>query len=136
MGHIRWKRGKAVCTSFNTPCGYLVEITTLDQMAIKSWFPRPNIWAKSGYNFGFWNEECEQFYLDRRATILSGSCTTPFNVSEWRNRTRTTGGKNFRLSLKMEDSALAFLRSSQGDHLTGAHWAHTDKIRLFPPPFL
>jgi len=42
-----------------------------DQVA--SLFPKANIWEGSRYNVRHWNQDCEDFYLCRRADIMQGN---------------------------------------------------------------
>ena len=86
------------------------------QTAIYSWFPRANIWEGSGFNVGFWNQECERWYLKHRSKILDGTAV-PLSGKDWRQEIR----KYWRapqLSIKMDNAALEFLQSSQGDPFT------------------
>src|SRR5277367_5734285 len=86
-----------------------------DQTAKYSWFPRANIWEGSGLNVGFWNQECERWYLKHRSKILDGTAV-PLSARGWRQKIRKDR-RAPQLSVKMENAALAFLQSSQGDSL-------------------
>jgi hypothetical protein len=87
-----------------------------DQKAICSWFPRASAWAAGGFNVRLWNQECEDFYLKRRSDILDRQAV-PLSGNQWRNRLRMTQHAP-KLVSQMNNAALSFLQSSQGDFLT------------------
>jgi hypothetical protein len=88
----------------------------LDNGALLSWFPKANIWESSGYNVRHWNQDCEDFYLRRRADIMQGG-GVPLGAREWRKRVRMNRQAP-QLIVRMNKAALSFLQSSQADFLT------------------
>ncbi|KIJ47595.1 hypothetical protein M422DRAFT_129547, partial [Sphaerobolus stellatus SS14] len=38
-----------------------------------SWWPKPNSWAKSGFDIGYWTSECEDWYQTRLSQIDKGT---------------------------------------------------------------
>jgi hypothetical protein len=87
----------------------------LDQIASLSWFPKANIWEGSGYNTKHWNQECEDFYINRRADIMKGA--VPLGAREWRQKIRKNR-QTPKLIVQTNKAALSFLQSSQADFLT------------------
>jgi len=69
------------------------------QTAIYSWFPRAHIWEGSGLNVGFWNQECERWYLKHRSKILDGTAVS-LSGRDWRQEIRKAR-RAPQLSIKM-----------------------------------
>ncbi|KAJ7120281.1 hypothetical protein C8R44DRAFT_623744 [Mycena epipterygia] len=54
------------------------------QMQRCSWWPRPNVFSLSGLNTGWWSPECERWFLQRQATIKSGTVKL-HTQTEWKS---------------------------------------------------
>ncbi|KAG6819598.1 hypothetical protein H0H93_010367 [Arthromyces matolae] len=64
-------------------CGvYRVYTGQPNQTEDKSWFPKANAWAASGFNNGFWTVDNEAWFQGRLRDIANGS--GPLNAKEWK----------------------------------------------------
>lgn len=89
--------------------------TTSAQVAMVSWFPRSRQWETSGLHVGFWNKDCEEFYLKRRAAILEGKAV-PLSGNEWRTQLRMNRAAP-KLGFQMQAATLAYLKSPEASTL-------------------
>ncbi|KAG2053383.1 hypothetical protein BDR06DRAFT_886092 [Suillus hirtellus] len=55
-------------------CGMCLCLNNLDDrnVEIVSWWPRPQAWAASGLNVGFWSSRCESWFQLHLGNIRQG----------------------------------------------------------------
>ncbi|KDR65543.1 hypothetical protein GALMADRAFT_23763, partial [Galerina marginata CBS 339.88] len=92
-------------------CGtYRVATGKGAQTSMCSWFPRANVWASTGYNVGYWNRECEDWYINRVGSILDGTAK-PLTTHQWRQEIRKNRQAP-KLVFQMNKAAEVYLQSS------------------------
>jgi hypothetical protein len=48
------------------------------------WWPKPSVWAASGFNLGYWSEVAEDWFRHHRREIWNGT-SSPFTNKYWKN---------------------------------------------------
>jgi len=80
---------------------------TQGQSTEKSWWPKHNVWVLSGYNYGQWTHECENWFAKRLKEIHSGKATA-LTSNQWRQKLRLTNTAP-KLTRAMNKAAAAYL---------------------------
>jgi hypothetical protein len=82
-----------------------------NQVAHKSWWPKPTYWKNqkaNGYNFGHWTEWNETWYQDRLSDIAEGTAQ-PETPEFWRNNLRGASSWRKATARLNADSDVLFL---------------------------
>ena len=56
---------------------------TKNQDTLLSWWPLPHTWHGSGFNIGYWTEECETWFRKRLTDIEQGTAK-PLSSKKWK----------------------------------------------------
>jgi hypothetical protein len=54
------------------------------ETTILYWWPKPSVWAASGFNLGYWSEVAEDWFRHRRGEIWNGMASPQTN-KHWKN---------------------------------------------------
>ncbi|KAI0688825.1 hypothetical protein C8Q76DRAFT_573051, partial [Earliella scabrosa] len=68
----------------NIICGVNKVYTQINQQEDRSWWPKPNIWRRSGMFTGMWTPWNEEWFKTRLRDIQNGRAA-PLNVREWKS---------------------------------------------------
>ncbi|KAG2361871.1 hypothetical protein BDR07DRAFT_1286038, partial [Suillus spraguei] len=79
-------------------CGTYYLHTNNGNVEIVSWWPRPQAWAASGLNVGFWSSRCESWFQLRLGNIQQGrhkftnDANGPMTGSQWKGSLKFNAG--------------------------------------------
>ncbi|KAG1744796.1 hypothetical protein EDB19DRAFT_1632566 [Suillus lakei] len=95
---------------------------TMDKV---SWWPRPQAWAASGLNVGFWSMQCEEWFQKRLNNIQEGvsrvrnTCVNddngPMTTTQWRRSLKFNVGTN-KMMKNIDAACSQFLANTTGEN--------------------
>jgi len=78
------------------------------QWTTLSWWPRPNVFDKSGMWTGYWNSSCEIWFQQRLDSIHCGEAK-PLKAKEWKSALRYHQKKTRQLCDLTEEASARFI---------------------------
>ncbi|KAG2336319.1 hypothetical protein BDR05DRAFT_896888, partial [Suillus weaverae] len=86
---------------------------------IVSWWPRPQAWAASGLNMGFWSSRCKSWFLSCLENIRQGisqerhqstnDANSPMTGKQWKGSLEFNPGTNKMMKTLMQHVAVFLL---------------------------
>ncbi|KAG2739436.1 hypothetical protein P692DRAFT_201729657 [Suillus brevipes Sb2] len=102
-------------------CGTYYVQTNDGNMEIASWWPRPQAWAVSGLNVGFWSSRCESWFQSRLDNIRQGvsrerhkltdDANGPMTGAQWKRSLKFNPGTN-KMMKNVEVACCSFLATT------------------------
>jgi hypothetical protein len=103
------------------PAALTFEYLDDGNMEIASWWPRPQAWAVSGLNVGFWSSRCESWFQSRLDNIRQGvsrerhkltdDANGPMTSAQWKRSLKFNPGTN-KMMKNVEAACCSFLATT------------------------